>query len=426
MERQPVEAPLSPTTLRDPKAKLSIARRVAAVAAHVAAERLVKPTALIATDTPRGPEAITNEWLTAVLCRTTPGACVTGFEFGEKTVGSTSRGRIELSYDPTGVAAGLPASVWFKSTPTLLTRLISGLTGASENEGRFYTQIRPGLKLLAPNGFHGAAHPRSGRTIVLIEDIGRTRRASFGGPADRYVTESMAESMVRELAGYHGALWNSPRFRADLSWVLTSLAWQQKVNATMPFEKRTLIGIDRAADVSAPGFDHRRNEVWPAFMRSLELNVAGPTTLLHQDLHAGNWFATGNSEMGLYDWQCVARGGWALDFAYAFMSGLTVEDRRRWERGLLECYLQQLGAAGGEPPPFEEAWLLYRQQVFHGLAFWLITIGAGRLQPDMQPVEISRVNLERMTHAVMDLSSFDALNEVKPVSREMLAKVSGR
>ena len=46
-----------------------------------------------------------------------------------------------------------------------------------------------------------------------------------------------------------------------------------------------------------------------------------------------------------------------------------------------------------------------------GLAFWLITIGAGRFQPDMQPVEISRVNLQRMTHAVMDLDSFAALNK---------------
>jgi hypothetical protein len=55
------------------------------------------------------------------------------------------------------------------------------------------------------------------------------------------------------------------------------------------------------------------------------------------------------------------------------------------------------------------------------LAFWLITIGAGRLQPDMQPFEISRVNLERMTHAVMDLSAFDALDEATPTSHEMRA-----
>jgi aminoglycoside phosphotransferase (APT) family kinase protein len=179
----------------------------------------------------------------------------------------------------------------------------------------------------------------------------------------------------------------------------------------MPFEKRTLIGIDRAADVCAPGFLDRRTEVWPAFMRSLELNVGGPTTLLHQDTHAGNWFNTPDGEMGLYDWQCMARGCWALDVAYAFMSGLTVEDRRAWEYELLDYYLHLLREAGGEPPEFDVAWTLYRQQVFHGLAFWLITIGAGRFQPDMQPVEISRVNLQRMTHAVMDLDSFAALNE---------------
>ena len=138
-------------------------------------------------------------------------------------------------------------------------------------------------------------------------------------------------------------------------------------------------------------------------------------TLLHQDQHAGNWFAAADGHMGLYDWQCIARGGWALDVAYAYMSNLTVEDRRAWERGLLEYYLEELRNHGGEPPPFEEAWLLYRQQVFHGLAFWLITIGAGRFQPDMQPVEISRVNLERMTRAVMDLDAFSALNERVPV-----------
>jgi aminoglycoside phosphotransferase (APT) family kinase protein len=224
----------------------------------------------------------------------------------------------------------------------------------------------------------------------------------------------MADSMVRELAAYHGAMWNSPRFHEDLSWVSSSLEWQQTVNAAIPFEKRTLIGIDRAADVSADGFVAQRANVWPAFMQSLALNVQGPQTFLHQDLHAGNWYSTADGEMGLYDWHCVARGGWALDFSYAFMSALTVEDRRAWERELIEYYLERLQSHGVDAPSFEEAWLQYRQQVFHGLAFWLITIGAGRLQPDMQPIEISRANLQRMTHAVMDLKAFDALNQARP------------
>jgi hypothetical protein len=92
------------------------------------------------------------------------------------------------------------------------------------------------------------------------------------------------------------------------------------------------------------------------------------------------------------------------------MSGLTVEDRRAWERELLEYYLERLRAAGADAPGFDAAWLRYRQQTFHGLAFSLITIGAGRLQPEMHPVEISRANLRRMTAAVVDLDSFGALN----------------
>jgi hypothetical protein len=396
--------------------KRGLAGRMARIGSHVIRERVNKPKAVTLSDVPRDPSAMTPEWLTQVLCRDVPGARVSSFRVSDASSGSTSRGRLELTYAGAEPGADLPASVWFKASPSLTSRLVTGLTGAAANEGRFYTQIRPGLRLLAPRGYYGDAHPESGRSIVMIEDLGRTRGAHFGGPRERYVTRSMADSMMRELAGYHGAMWESPRFAGDLRWISTSLAWQQNTNAVMAFEKRSLIGVDRAARVSAPGFVDRKHELWPAFMRSLELNVAGPITLLHQDVHAGNWFDA-DGAMGLYDWHCLARGGWALDVAYAMMSGLTVEDRRAWERELLAYYLEQLAAAGGDAPTFDQAHLQYRQQVFHGLFFWLITIGAGRLQPDMQPVEISEANLERMTHAVMDLDSLGALNQTAPRSQ---------
>lgn len=390
--------------------RTQLVARMARVAGHVVHERLTRPVAHTASDVPTGPAAFTTEWLTAVLCRNTPGARVVGFNVADTSSGSTVRGRVELTYDAAGQAAGLPSSLWFKASPTFTTRMVTGLTGAARNEGLFYTRVRAGLNLLAPYGYHAGADAASCRSIVLLEDLARTRGASFGGPEERYVTRPMAESMARELAGYHAALWDSRRFAEDLRWVPSSLSWQQTVNAAIAFEKRTLIGIDRAADVSAPGFIEHRQDVWPAFMRSLKLNILGPQTLLHQDVHAGNWYTTTGGETGLYDWHCVARGGWALDVAYAFMSGLTVEDRHAWGRELLEYYLERLRAAGADGPGFDAAWLQYRQQTFHGLAFWLITIGAGRLQPDMQPVEISRANLSRMTAAVIDLGSFGALN----------------
>jgi hypothetical protein len=106
----------------------------------------------------------------------------------------------------------------------------------------------------------------------------------------------------------------------------------------------------------------------------------------------------------------MTRGNWALDVAYAMTSALTVENRRAWERDLLEVYLDQLKRSGGPAElDSEEVWLRYRQQVFHGLIFWLYTIGYGKLQPAMQPDDVSRINLERMTNALVDLDSLTSV-----------------
>jgi hypothetical protein len=146
-------------------------------------------------------------------------------------------------------------------------------------------------------------------------------------------------------------------------------------------------------------------------MTSLALHRSAATTLLHSDVHSRNWYLTPDGGMGLYDWQLLSRGSWAMDVAYALSSALTVDDRRAWERELIALYTDRLHAAGGPSIPFDEAWLTYRQQPFHGLVFWLYTIGAGRMQPAMQPDEVSLANLERMTNMIVDLDSFSALHQ---------------
>jgi hypothetical protein len=162
-----------------------LAARMARVAGHVVHERLTRPVAHTASDVPTGPAAFTTEWLTAVLCRDAPGAGVVGFNVADMSQGSTLRGRVELTYDAAGQAAGLPSSLWFKASPTFTTRMVTGLTGAARNEGLFYTRVRATLDLLAPYGYHGGADAPSCRSIVLLEDLARTRGASFGGPEER-------------------------------------------------------------------------------------------------------------------------------------------------------------------------------------------------------------------------------------------------
>jgi phosphotransferase family enzyme len=83
------------------------------------------------------------------------------------------------------------------------------------------------------------------------------------------------------------------------------------------------------------------------------INVAATPTLLHQDTHLANWYALPDGSMGIADWQCVARGQWALDVAYALAIGLSTEDRRAWKRDLIALYLQRLAEKVPETPTFE-------------------------------------------------------------------------
>jgi hypothetical protein len=114
--------------------------------------------------------------------------------------------------------------------------------------------------------------------------------------------------------------------------------------------------------------------------------------------------------MGLCDWAAVARGQGPRDLAYALMSSLTIEDRRAWERELIDQYADTVASTSGTPIRASDVWSAYRHQTLHGLCFWLYTLGSGGLQPHTQAEEISRVNLGRMGQAVVDLETLALLS----------------
>jgi Phosphotransferase enzyme family len=358
------------------------------------------------TEVPAKVSQLTPQWLTAALCSGSPGAQVESLEVLGGSSGSTNRDRIKLSYNIAGQSADLPDFIFAKSSPKFTSRLIAGLTGALAGEGGFYRDFRPKVQMNTPQSYYIAHDTKTERSMFLLEDVSRSRGATFGSPVSMYVDRPMAESMVRNLAAYHGAFWEHDMLRS-LPWIQSSLDFQMRVDETIGFEKRSLIGVERSREFIPKVFVARRREIWPALMRALSRNNSGPTTLLHSDMHIGNWYQDDQGEMGLYDWQCMTVGGWALDVSYALASALTVEDRRDWERDLLRLYLDALAENGGTAPTFDAAWTEYRHQVLHGLVFWLYTIGAGSLQPDMQPYDISRANVIRLVQATVDHDSLD-------------------
>lgn len=350
---------------------------------------------------------LTRHWLTAVLGTTTPGAQVIDFDLGAGSDGTSSRRAITLQWNHTGESAGLPTALYTKSTPTLLNRLLVGVTGAAGAEALFYSRIRPNLDIGAPVGYHGGWDARTCRSMVITEDIAVNRGATFADASQRYVDRASAESMVAELARYHGQLWEDPRLSTEWS-LMPADEWQQSFNARIGFDRGAVAAMRLLGDEVPTQLRARKSEIRAALMQSVRYNVSGPMTLLHQDVHPNNWFELPDGSLNLYDWQGIGQGGWALDVSYALSAALTIDDRRAWEHDLIALYLDQLAAAGGKPPSADQAFLAYRQQMFRGFIYWTYTFLVGKVS-ELQPDSHVRTVIRRTGQAIVDLDSFASL-----------------
>ncbi len=379
------------------------------MAYQIAKERLTNPRPTTLREVPPSPDHLTNAWLTFALCDGTPGAEVVGFELTGRDDGTSSRRRLNVTYNDAGTAAGLPSKFFTKSGPTFKTRLVSAAADLSKIESNFYDRIRPQLDIEAPPARYAAYDPISNRQLLIVDDMAATAGAEFGTVCTRTLTREMAEDVVDTLAGMHIHFWQAPLQRMFGTWLSNSYDWQAKLNVTIGASKRILSGFERGSHVIPPRLYERRHEVPEAHMRSLEINVSGPQTFLHGDVHPGNWYVTSDGRMGLCDWQCMVQGGWARDIAYALASHLTPEQRREWERGLVNRYVDNLKEAGIEPPT--DAFLEYRQQMPHAAFMWLATLGRHALQDELQPIDVVTELVRRITIAFDDLETLDAINE---------------
>ncbi|MFT7529877.1 MAG: hypothetical protein ACI9FD_000880 [Gammaproteobacteria bacterium] len=350
-------------------------------------------------------EAITPQWLTAALCTRVPGAKVESHDLLGGSSGSTSRRFIALHYNKAGESAGLPNQVFAKSTLTFTQRMTAALSMNAMKESRFFNEIRPEFDIESTEAYFSGYQLPSQRSMILM----KVRDECIYTNPTHYISRSQAEDMIRLLAKLHGTYWQTPRFETDLAWLQPTYAYHVML-AELGFEERCNIGDERAKGVFAQTVYNRKQDIFPALWRSLELAEKGPQTVIHNDVHIGNWYKTPGGRMGLCDWQALGRGSYGTDLAYAISSALTVEDRRDWEEDLIKLYIEEISKTGHYGlPDFEQAWLTYRQQLFHALIFWTFTIGAGAMQADMQPDEHSLINIERMTHAIADHDSFSLL-----------------
>lgn len=369
------------------------------------AERGPRGPLVSAADLPISYEAITPAWLTNVLGTGHPGAEVVSRRLSEPDEGTSSRRRIFLTWNEAGTRAGLPATVFCKGTQTLESRFMLALNGGIEAEVTFYNVVRPKLAIEAPEAYFASFHPQSFNSIIVMRDLGGEVQFCQHSTA---MTVERARSQMELLAKLHARYYESPELTTTLARFNT---WEKYFTVTVDeagFGEACPRGFTEAEGVIPPRLFQRAREVWPATLKCVDLHRTLPRTLVHSDVHLKNWFVAASGAMGLNDWQCSCKGNWGRDLAYAISTALAIEDRRAWERDLLRFYLDRLLAAGGPALAFDDAWTIYRQQLFSALAWWTGTLGQPPEAPKMQPRASSIEFIKRMAHAIDDLDALDS------------------
>lgn len=375
----------------------------AAHAEEIVAGRVVKEL----DEIPVSYDHLSVEWLTKLLCAQSEGAEVIAFRAEDADDLQRGHVRVHLDYNERGRRARLPVSVFCKDSHNVELRLLNARM--ISGEVNFYRTLQSELGLETPNCLSANYDPRTFNSLLVFEDLEPlgtgfcTEQTSIH--LDR--AKDQLDYLARLHSRFHGKLESDPLVR-DLRTLPDT--YEEVGEVLGGFGKVADRGFRASGSVIPAGVFDRGPEVWPATERAMQLQRLRAVHLTHNDAHVRNWYLTPEGGMRLADWQVVGRGDWSFDLSVTISTSLTVDDRRAWERELIEFYLSRLALHGGPRVGFDEAWSRYRAQLFVALAGWT-PIVRENADFDFQPLDATFEVIRRVATAMDDLDAFGALDE---------------
>lgn len=347
---------------------------------------------------PAGWDEITPAWMTDAVRRHHPDAVVSDVEVVLRDDGTNRRARLGLSYS----AGTGPATVFAKAVDPAHAELVALTSGLFHEPRLFNAGVV--LPLDHPVVYTAIIDEDASDFLMIMEDV--VARGADPRDSTRPMTVDQVASGVRGLAKLHSEFWGD-RITSDpaLSWVEPFVAFAgleyapleiayERLGDSVPTEIPAMTGTDLFVDI------------WARYIGTL---TEAPQTLLHGDPHIGNTYVLPDDTVGFLDWQMVRRGNFALDLGYFLQGALTIDDRRRSERELVEEYRGALSLPADEMPSADEVWLRYRASVAHGLAIWMATLSGGDA---WQGAEICLALAQRYAAAFVDLDTRGALDAI--------------
>ncbi len=347
---------------------------------------------------PKSWDDITPEWMSSALAEDHPGATVDGVTVVLRDDGTNRRARLRLTYSE---GSG-PTTVFAKAVDPDHADLVE-LTSGLFHEPRLFNS-KVALPLDHPKVYTAIIDEEGRDFMMIMEDV--VARGADPRDSTRPLSVEQTANGVRSLARMHSQFWgNRVTSNPMLTWLEPFVAFEgmqyapidiayERLGDTVPPQIPALSGTDLFVDI------------WARYIGTLTTTAP---TLLHGDPHIGNTYVLPDDEVGFLDWQMARRGNWSLDLGYFLQGAVTIEDRRRSERDLLDQYRGALELPAAEIPSADEVWLRYRASVAHGLAIWMATASGGDA---WQSQEISVTLAQRYSSAFVDLETRAALDAI--------------
>jgi hypothetical protein len=338
------------------------------------------------------PEAITSDWLSAVLgdeVRITDTSRI-----GDGLVGMNLRIALDRP-----AASGLPPTIVAKLPSPDPTSRAAGLALRTyEREVKFYAEIVPTVDIRVARCFHGEWHADEGDFVLLLEDLAPCR------PGDQIegCGAEHAQVAVVELARLHGPRWGDP--------TLADVEFLQRSSDDQGAQLQALWGMFVPGFVATfgPYLDSEGIALVERFGERLPAWLAGrtlPDTVTHGDYRLDNlMFASeqGGYPVAAVDWQTPGHGPASGDVSYFLGAGPLPESRREIERDLVADYCAAL-AGYGVAVDEGEFWQQYCRDAYSGI---IMTVVASQVvgKSDRSEAMFAAMATRHIRHA-LDLAS---------------------
>ena len=312
---------------------------------------------------------------------------------------------------PDGSAAD-PASVIVKlpTSNPLALRLARWLS-LHRREYVYYRDIAAHSQVRVPSLLYGDFDASSHRFVLVLEDLGGME----GIPQIVGVDAPRTRRAIREIAALQGRFWEATEHPALSACGAFLSAGESRIMQTL-YLLTLPAAFDRFGDLFTTAMRVLADAFGTGIVAHFATLAGGRQTIVHGDYRGDNVLFGGASQddLAVIDWQGCGIGCGMYDVAFFLATSVTIDQRRRTERDLVDEYHDIVCRMGARNYTREDCWRSYRQNILGTLM--PMVIGCGGLDmSEPKLVDQTRELLGRTLTAIEDLDAGEFLPAPAPL-----------